>query len=238
MRDTTDVPSRFSLWERLSPPWQACLEQAVGAMRAGNLAIGSVVVDGTGEIVGRGDNRLRESGTRRDVITGTPLAHAEVYAIADAEREKHAGRVLDLYTTVEPCPLCTGAVVMGPIRSIHFASYDPWAGATTLLRGSAYTRGKAISVIRPDDSELADLCTAFHVLSLLLAFPEVERTPGATMNEVMSALGHASPMGVELGYTIARDADVLKPIRDAGVNPATAVGIVVAAGELLTESSR
>jgi tRNA(adenine34) deaminase len=80
------------------------LELAAVADREGDMGVGALIVR-DGEIVGRGRNRIR---TRRD-----PLAHAETDAIADACRALGTDTLKDctLYTTMEPCPMCAGALL-------------------------------------------------------------------------------------------------------------------------------
>jgi tRNA(adenine34) deaminase len=80
------------------------LELAAVADSEGDMGVGALIVR-DGEIVGRGRNRIR---TKRD-----PLAHAETDAIADACRALATDTLKDctLYTTMEPCPMCAGALL-------------------------------------------------------------------------------------------------------------------------------
>ena len=80
------------------------LELAAVADREGDMGVGALIVR-DGEIVGRGRNRIR---TGRN-----PLAHAETDAIADACRTLATDTLKDctLYTTMEPCPMCAGALL-------------------------------------------------------------------------------------------------------------------------------
>jgi tRNA(adenine34) deaminase len=85
------------------------LELAIAADREGDMGAGAIIVR-AGRIVGRGRNRIR---TRRD-----PTLHAETEAISDACRALDtidlAGCVL--YATMEPCPMCAGAIVLAGIE--------------------------------------------------------------------------------------------------------------------------
>lgn len=98
------------------------LKEARLALEAGEVPIGAVVVRG-GEVVGRGHNR-RE--TDRNA-----LAHAEVLAIDEACRTLGGWRLweCDLYVTVEPCPMCAGALVNARVRRVYYGAKDPKAGA-------------------------------------------------------------------------------------------------------------
>jgi len=84
--------------------------------------VGAVVVRG-GELVASGRNRMRE---RAD-----PRAHAEMEAIS-AAREAAGSARLDghtLYVTLEPCPMCAGAIVLTRMERVVFGAWDPRLGA-------------------------------------------------------------------------------------------------------------
>jgi len=113
-------PSSHIRWMR-----EAILE----ARKAEALAEGPIgaVIDKDGAVVGRGHN-LRES--LRD-----PTAHAEMIAIREASRTLGAWRLTDcdLYVTLEPCPMCAGAVLQSRIRRLVYAAPDPKAGCCGTL---------------------------------------------------------------------------------------------------------
>ena len=108
------------------------MSEAIGRARAAlaenEVPIGCIIRhDPTGRIIGRGHNR-RES--LRD-----PTAHAEILAIRDAARELQSWRLLDctLYVTLEPCPMCAGAIVQARIPRLVYGCPDPKAGAVKTL---------------------------------------------------------------------------------------------------------
>ncbi|UUZ82564.1 nucleoside deaminase [Paenibacillus sp. P26] len=90
------------------PYMQVAIGEAFKAEVLREVPIGAVVVH-EGRIIGRGHN-LRE--TTRD-----PLAHAELIAIKEASKHLDAWRLLNcrLYVTLEPCPMCAGAIVQARI---------------------------------------------------------------------------------------------------------------------------
>lgn len=98
------------------------LRLASEAAAAGEVPVGCVIVRG-GEIVGRGRNR-REASRRTD-------AHAEMEAIAQANAALGTWRLdeCDLYATLEPCPMCAGAILNGRIRRLYFGARDRAMGA-------------------------------------------------------------------------------------------------------------
>ena len=100
------------------------LELAELAARQGEVPVGAIVVKrSTGEIVGRGFNR-REYGR-------SPLTHAEIVAIDQASRKLGGWRLVDceLYVTLEPCPMCAGAIINSRIQRVVFGAADPKAGS-------------------------------------------------------------------------------------------------------------
>jgi len=99
------------------------LEQARGATASGDVPVGAVVVDPAGAVVGAGRNR-READ-------GDPTAHAEVIALREAARTTGTWR-LDGHTlvvTLEPCPMCAGAIVLSRVARVVLGAWDPKAGA-------------------------------------------------------------------------------------------------------------
>lgn len=93
--------------------------QAVGT---GDVPVGCVIVK-DGEIVGEGRNRREERGDA--------TAHAEVEAIRDACARLGRWRLNDceLYVTLEPCPMCAGAIINARLSAVHYGTRDEKAGA-------------------------------------------------------------------------------------------------------------
>ena len=101
---------------------QQALELARTAAAEGEVPVGCVIVqDGT--VIGRGHNR-RETGR-------SALAHAEIEAIAEACRRLGGWRLweCELFVTLEPCPMCAGAIINSRIKRVVFGAYDPKAGS-------------------------------------------------------------------------------------------------------------
>lgn len=100
------------------------LELAQIAAEQGEIPVGAVVVKrSTGEIIGRGYNK-RETGR-------SPLTHAEILAIDEASRYLGGWRLTDceLFVTLEPCPMCAGAIINSRIERVVFGAYDKKAGS-------------------------------------------------------------------------------------------------------------
>lgn len=98
------------------------LRLAKQAAARGEVPVGAVIVKDK-IVIAEGQNRREQN---RDA-----LAHAEIEAIADACRRLHRWRLddCDLYVTLEPCPMCAGAIINARIRRIYFGAYDSKAGS-------------------------------------------------------------------------------------------------------------
>ena len=99
------------------------LELAREAAAAGEVPVGCVVVSPDGEVIGRGRN-LREE-------TGDACAHAEVLAIREACARLGTWRLegCTLYVTLEPCPMCAGAIINFRIPTVVYGAKEPLSGS-------------------------------------------------------------------------------------------------------------
>ncbi len=102
------------------------LEEARSAEAAGEVPVGAVVVL-DGRVIGRGHNRV--------IAASDPTAHAEIVALRDAAQEAGNYRLAgaELYTTVEPCPMCCGAALNARVARVVYGAADPKAGAARTL---------------------------------------------------------------------------------------------------------
>ena len=97
------------------------IKEAKKAANKDEVPVGAVIVH-NGEIIARGYN-VREHKK-------SPLGHAEIIAIDKAAKKLGGWRLLncELYVTLEPCPMCTGAALQARISKIYFGAPDPKAG--------------------------------------------------------------------------------------------------------------
>lgn len=105
------------------------LELAKHAAEMGEVPVGAVIVRrATGEIVGEGYNR-RESDRHA-------LAHAELMAIDTACKRLGGWRLPDcaLFVTLEPCPMCSGAIIQARIDEVYYGASDPKSGAVASVQ--------------------------------------------------------------------------------------------------------
>ncbi|MBB3332096.1 tRNA(adenine34) deaminase [Halomonas campaniensis] len=98
------------------------LDQAREGLAAGEVPVGAVVVDADGEIVGRGFNA--------PVSGHDPSAHAEVRALRDAGARLGNYRLdgCTLYVTLEPCLMCTGAIIHARLARVVYGAAEPRSG--------------------------------------------------------------------------------------------------------------
>ena len=103
-------------WMRLA------LEEAKLALAEDEVPVGAVVVR-DGALLGRGHNRNR--------ALADPTAHAEMLALTAACQAAQEARLdgADIYVTLEPCPMCAGALVWARIGRLYYGASDPRAGA-------------------------------------------------------------------------------------------------------------
>jgi tRNA(adenine34) deaminase len=102
---------------------RAAIDEARAAERDGEVPIGAVIVQ-NGEIIARGQNRVLRDHD--------PTAHAEIVALRQAGRALENYRLAEgctLYTTLEPCAMCAGAILHARIHRLVYAASDPKAGA-------------------------------------------------------------------------------------------------------------
>lgn len=106
---------------------QLALDEAKAAAAIDEVPVGCVIVDATGQVIGRGQNR-RE-------IDADPTAHAEIVAMRQAARHLGYWRLVDctLVVTLEPCPMCAGAIVNSRVKRVVYGCDDPKAGAARTL---------------------------------------------------------------------------------------------------------
>ncbi|MEW6510910.1 MAG: tRNA adenosine(34) deaminase TadA [Bacteroidota bacterium] len=105
---------------------ESALREAEQALKRREVPVGAVVVL-NGRIIGKGYNQIE---TLQD-----PTAHAEMIAITAAAGGLGNRRLEEcvLYVTLEPCPMCAGAIVLARIPRLVFGAYDPKAGACGTL---------------------------------------------------------------------------------------------------------
>ncbi len=105
---------------------EKALELARQASEVGEVPVGAILVK-DGKCIAAAHNQREQSGN--------PIAHAEMLAIQEAAQKLGNWRLIGtvLYVTLEPCPMCAGAIVMARIPKVVYATTDPKAGAAGSL---------------------------------------------------------------------------------------------------------
>ncbi|MEO8043163.1 MAG: tRNA adenosine(34) deaminase TadA [Acidobacteriota bacterium] len=106
---------------------RVALTAALLAAQLGEVPIGACLVDGDGRVVASASNRT--------ITDNDPTAHAEILVLREAARAIRNYRLtgLTLYTTIEPCVMCAGALVNARIKRIVFGAHDERFGAVETL---------------------------------------------------------------------------------------------------------
>lgn len=130
-----------------SPGLETAVAEAIAGRDEGGIPIGAVLqIDG--EIVGRGHNRRVQSGS--------PILHAEIDALENAGRLSAADyRRSTIYTTLSPCIMCSGAILLYQIPTVVIGENRTFVGAEDLLR----SHGVTVEIV--DDRRCVDLMSAF-----------------------------------------------------------------------------
>jgi tRNA(Arg) A34 adenosine deaminase TadA len=112
-------------WQGLGAPFRRAVELAWESFLAGSLGIGAVVTGPDGDVVVEGRNRLFEQPSADAPLAGSTLAHAELDALSRLRwRQALAGEHV-LWTSLEPCLQCAGAIRFAGIARVRYLCDDP-----------------------------------------------------------------------------------------------------------------
>lgn len=103
------------------------IENAIEAQKSGEVPIGACLIDKNGDLIAASGNR-----TRTDC---DPTAHAEIVVLREAARKIGNYRLTDtvIYTTIEPCAMCAGALIQSRVKRLVFGAHDLRFGAVETL---------------------------------------------------------------------------------------------------------
>lgn len=173
-------------WEALDLGAARSLELAHQALLAGGLPVGSVLLDATG-IVAEGRNHAYDPPTSADPLERTPLAHAEMNALARLDTDRSVAD-LTIWSTQQPCSMCQAAIDFVGIPQVRVIAADPsdsdrravealddvWVVLATAMflvgpirvRGAEHPMVVAHTILEPESVHLAlAAATAPHALS-------------------------------------------------------------------------
>jgi tRNA(adenine34) deaminase len=185
------------IWSDLSEPWRACLEEAWKAYCAGSVPIGACITDAAGQVIARGRNCIYESSVEGYHLYGNRMAHAEMNALLALHTWVGDDPMsCTLYTTMEPCPMCMGAIRMYHIGRVCYASRDALAGSAGLADAEPYVRlGQVvgqIEIVGPTREDLELVILVIQAARLL----QNERSRWA---DLVEQLDPVRARGIQLG---------------------------------------
>ena len=130
------------MWRDLSYQWQTVFEEAWKAFGFGSTPIGAAIFDKEGQLILSDRNRSHEADT-----INKEISHAEANVLRRLNTDKTDSRSVVLYTSMEPCPMCMGMILMGHIKSVRFAAFDDYCGMVHLTKQDPYYIGKKVTCI-------------------------------------------------------------------------------------------
>lgn len=131
------------MWSDLAKVWQETFLAGWEAFKNGSIPIGAVIVDENMNIISRGRNRTKE-GT----VPNSRTAHAETECIRSLDIRRYPDvKKYTLYTSMEPCPMCMGTLVMGNLRKVRTAARDSWCGSLHYIQDDPYIASKQIDSV-------------------------------------------------------------------------------------------
>lgn len=182
--------------------------------RHGGIAVGAVLTDDEQKIIGRGRNQRFGTVSPRGL-----LAHAEMEALAGVPSDKNRTDDSVLYTTLHPCPMCLGAVVVARVGRLYFGAFDPtWLGIEQLPQLNDEVRHRWPQVTGPLVGPLGEWIAVLPCLN--------------TSGTLFKAMQARTPRRAELARAVAQ-----RHTGTAGL-PETADQALEQVWDLLTEYSQ
>ena len=193
------------MFAELAPAWQACFAEGWQAFLAGNVPIGSAITEASGVVLFQSRNRIADLQAPPRQTCNSQLSHAELNTILMMEGRPADIHSWHLYSLVEPCPLCLGAIYMAGLRHIHYAFPDAYAGSTNLLGKTPYLAYKPVKTYPPQPGPLYEIVAAMQI--------EFNLRRGGRFLDVQQAMCKSAGAGVILseqllaGQTLQKYAD-------------------------------
>jgi tRNA(adenine34) deaminase len=176
----------INMWKTISEPWKVCFEEAWESYRNGSIPIGAVIVSNEGEIISRGRNMVGEDIKELNRLSRSNISHAEMNAIYSSEQGL---KNTIIYSSMEPCIMCFGAIVMSGIKEINYAARDGVAGGINLK--NAYIKKRDIK-INEHNPEL-------EIVQLIIKADFIYRNFGERAEELLSVWEETCPLGIQIG---------------------------------------
>ena len=149
------------MWSDLEKGFQIAFDSAWNAYKNNTIPIGAAILDNQGNLMATGQNQIYSPGD--GPIQFHKMAHAEINAILKLSTIQDSTindyiKTFTLYSTMEPCPLCFGAIVIGNIRNLKYAARDSYGGATSLNQSLDHIKNKNITITGPiEEAEIVQI---------------------------------------------------------------------------------
>jgi tRNA(adenine34) deaminase len=157
-------------WVGLGATWRTAFELAWEAFVQRSVPVGAVIVDAGGAIVAQGRARSMETTGTPGQLAGATVAHAEINALGRLSVGPHPGHTV--YTTLEPCVMCSGAIVIANIASVQYAGADAlWIGLERLPEINAFVARRWPMRFGPRRDEFGILATLLPLLFYIERYP-------------------------------------------------------------------
>ncbi len=177
-------------FRELDKEWQRVFELSWQSYCEGNLPIGAIITDDDGNILSVGRNHYIT--TKR--FPNCKVDHAETECIQQLDIQKYPDlKSYTLYTSMEPCPMCIGTIIMSNLKRVRVAARDAWAGASDICIKNAYANKKAVEVVFADDF-LANMQIAWQ--------GSVELKRNGSDCEVYKSFMEMYPVGASAAYKL------------------------------------
>jgi tRNA(Arg) A34 adenosine deaminase TadA len=204
-------------WQSLPEPWQLAYSQAWAAYQDRCCPVGAVILDPEGAVVSQARNRVRSTHTPYRDLADTRVAHAGLNALAQIPSvTQHIPWAM--YSTIEPCMMCIGALVTLRVQNLFFASTESYAGAAKIVANASKGEVRSIADLMPNihgpianpiSDLFLDLYVAYHswmspsgpvARAYEIHYPSLYRRAWATA-EVFEP--HRKPKGSTLSEVLA-----------------------------------
>ena len=190
------------MWKEISKQWQIVFEEAWEAFRRGSTPIGAALFDKNGNLILSDRNRSRETDT-----VNREISHAEANALRRLDTDRYNSGEIVLYTSMEPCPMCMGTILMGHVREIYYAAADSYCGMVHLIDTDYYYKGKNLKcVYEGGEKELFQLC--------IQSYYELRHLDKGASDKVIKQFAKTSSMAVNTAKKLYEEKILDRMVKD------------------------
>ena len=198
-------------WEDLDDPWRLALQAAWEAHTAGSIGVGAVLTDEHGRVVAQGRNRVCDATAPEGRLHRTFIAHAEIDVLGQLPPGDYQNHTI--WATLEPCLLCSSAIVMSNVGHVRFGASDHlWTFLERLPQIGDFVADRWPERLGPLPGPIGSFCELLPLLWFLEHKPK---------GSVIARYAGSHPTLLDLARTI-HDTDQLADHREEPVGAALA----------------